>query len=86
MSKQLTDDQELLLLSVARLGPSANWYKLARLVIGQLKEPDALNRNLRSLLDRGLVLERDSEQPLPKLEITGEGRAFIETLRGDSES
>lgn len=67
---------------ITRMDPGANWYKVGRIVLGRLEEPGALAQNLRVLVGRGLVVEKETDEPLPRLEVTQRGRAIVESIRG----
>jgi hypothetical protein len=84
MSENLTRDQTTLLVAISRFPGGTNWYKLGRVVVGQLENPGLWNEDLRVLMDRGLVVElAGSPESPPPLELTEQGHILVQSLLAD---
>jgi hypothetical protein len=87
MSDFLSRDQETLLGALARFPGGTTWYKLGRMVVGQLDAPGSWNEALRVLVERGFVVERSIEgEPLPRLELTKRGEALVTSMKQEQDS
>lgn len=77
-----TSSSITLLSALARFPGGATWYKLGRMVVGQLDAPGSWNEALRVLVERGLVVDRCIEgEPLPRLELTKQGEAHVMSMK-----